>query len=575
MKKKILWLMLSWLIVAALVLASCGEAAPGEQEEEEEEEEEEPVVGEPQYGGTLTFADRYLYEPRNWDATTGAWMASVHFYPYLSFLVLGDVEKYGPRGTNDYAFCLHQEIPDQYLGGDLAESWEVSEEGLVFHLREGCMYTGNDRIGMEAREVTAEDVVIGLEHIMEGPLGAGASKFVEDIYAEGRYTVVIDFKYYEFLWGPMLIFGMGSVLYPPEVIEAGAENWRNQCGSGPFILKEYVTGSASTYVRNPDHWGTTTIDGVEYETPFIDELVLPIMPDELTAIAALRTAKIDLMGVAVRHVESLADTTPELIIHKYVSGGMVCVSPQIAHGIFADHDVRRALMVGIDMQAYVDSVLMGEGLIHPFPSPGSPYYTPLDELPPETRLLFEYDPDLAMDMLADAGYPDGFKVTMHMKPSNVRDADCAAFLVDQWAKIGVDVELNGLEQTVHEALRFNREFEGIYLRDDALGATTELAQRKTEAANLACSWNDAYFDEQLSIAQRTVDIEERTRILKEMAVYFIDDVGNINLPAGMNYKYWWPWLKNYYGEEDMGYANSVPVIVRMWIDEDLKDEMGY
>ncbi|GAI94031.1 unnamed protein product, partial [marine sediment metagenome] len=274
--------------------------------------------------------------------------ASVHFYPYLSFLVLGDIETYGPRGTNDYAFCLHQEIPDQYLGGDLAESWEVSEEGLVFHLREGCMYTGNANIGMEAREVTAEDVVIGLEHIMEGPLGAGASKFVKDIYAEGRYTVVIDFNYYEFLWGPMLIFGMGSILYPPEVIEAGAENWRNQCGSGPFILKEYVSGSASTYERNPDHWGTTTIDGVEYETPFVDKLVLPIMPDELTMIAALRTAKIDLVGVAVRHVESLAETTPELIIHKYVSGGMVCVSPQIAHGPFADRDVRRALMVGMD-----------------------------------------------------------------------------------------------------------------------------------------------------------------------------------------------------------------------------------
>jgi len=162
-----------------------------------------------------------------------------------------------------------------------------------------------------------------------------------------------------------------------------------------------------------------------------------------------------------------------------------------------------------------------------------------------------------------------------MKPSNVRDADTAAFLVDQWAKIGVVVELNGLEQTVHEALRFSRDFEGLYLRDDALGATTELVQRKTEAANLACSWNNAYFDEQISIAQRTADIEERTRILKEMGVYFIDDVGNINMPAGMSYKYWWPWVKNYYGEEDTGYANSIPMVVRMWIDEDLKAEMGY
>ncbi len=436
------------------------------------------------------------------------------------------------------------------------------------------MYIDNDRIGMERREVTADDVVFGLEHIMEGPLGKGATKFVKSIYADGKYKVVIEFKYYEALWGPMLIFGMGSVLYPPEVIKAGASEWRNQCGSGSFILKDHISGSASYYDSNPDHWGKTTISGVEYETTFVDKLVIPIIPDELTMVGALRTGKIDVTMVPERYVKSLGESNPELVIANYVAGGMVCVSPQCLRPPFSDRNVRRALMVGIDMQAYVDTVLLGNGLIHPFPSPGSPYYMPLEKLPPETRMLFEYNLDLAKKMLADAGYPKGLKIKMYMKPSNPRDADSAAFLVDQWAKIGVEVELIGMEQTVHEALRFSREFDGLYLRDDALGATTELAQRKTEAVNLAASWNNAYFDEQISKAQRMVDIGERTKILREMAVYFIDDVGNINMPAGMSYKYWWPWVKNYYGEEDAGYANSIPMVVRMWIDQDLKKKMG-
>ncbi len=117
--KKVLVLMLALALVAGFAYSGG----------EKEVEGIAAAPGAPQYGGTLTFADRYLYEPKNWDATTGAWMASVHYYPYLSFLVLGDVEKYGPRGTNEYAFQLHQEIPDQSLGGDLAESWEVSADG--------------------------------------------------------------------------------------------------------------------------------------------------------------------------------------------------------------------------------------------------------------------------------------------------------------------------------------------------------------------------------------------------------------------------------------------------------------
>jgi len=561
--KRVLILMVTMAMVAGFAFAgpsSEGTAAAAEG---------------PQYGGTLTYAWRYLYEPKDWDATDGAWMAASHVYPIYSFLVLGDCEKYGPRGTNDYAFQIHQEIPDQFLGGDLAESWEVKESGLTFHLKKGVMYTGNSRIGMAKRELTAEDMKAGMEHILAGPLGSGVKKFVKDIRVVDKYTLAVDFNYYEFTWGAMLVYGMGCVYYPPEVIKAGASEWRNQCGSGPFILEEYISGAGSTYKKNPDYYRTTTIGGTQYKTPFVDKLVIPVIMDELTMVGALRTGKIDVAQVPVRYVDSLKDTNPELIVSAYADSGMDCVSPDCADPPFNSRTLRRALMVGIDMQAYVDTVLLGKGVIHPFPSAGSPYNTPIKDLPPDTAVLYSGNKELAKKWLAEAGFPNGLKTKMYFKPTNARDSDCAAFLLSEWKKVGIDVELIGMEQTVHEALRFSRDFDGLYLRDDAHGATVELPQRKTECASLASSWNNATFDAMVTKAQRMVDPVERTKVLKEAAVLFIDDVGNINMPAGMVYKYWWPWVNNYYGEEEMGYANQQPAINTIWLDQSKKKAMGY
>jgi peptide/nickel transport system substrate-binding protein len=530
----------------------------------------------PQYGGTLTWSFWEWREPTNWDVTTGSWTNTSRFlYPMYSFLVIGDTETYGPRGTNEYPFQSHQEIPDQFLKGDLAERWEVKESGLTFYLRKGVMYTGNDRIGMAKRELTADDAVYGLKHILEGPLGKGISAFVKDIYAPDKYTVQVDFNYYEFTWGAMLIYGMGSILYPEEVIKAGGENWRNHSGTGAWIIENYTSGAGATYKRNPDYFGTTTIDGKVYETPFADKLVKPIIPDKLSMVSALRTGKLDVCQVDQQYVETLAQTSPELIVSEYPDGGMEVIHPDCADPPFDNMEVRRAMMIGMDFQSYIDTVLLGKGVNNPFPPPGSPYWTDIKDMPPEDQLLFSNDKTLAKKMLAEQGYPNGFTVKGYFKPSNAMNANCATWTESELRKIGITVELVGLEAAVHEALRFSRDFDGIYFRSDANGATTELPQRKTECASLASSWNNAVFDEMLTRAQKMVDVEARTALLKEAAQLFMHEVGNINMPAKYNYKFWWPWVNNYYGEEELGYGNQQPCIDTTWLDLSLKKKMGF
>jgi len=231
-------------------------------------------------------------DPKTWDVVFGG--SQSYTAPYMPYLIVGDVEKYGPRGTNEWAFQTEVEVPEQFIKGDLAETWEITMDKAVFHLRQGVMWTGNDHIGMEPREVTADDVVQALQRAITSPYGTASYYYVEDIYAEDKYTVVFEWTY-NFGW--VLWFdGMLAGIFPPEALaaEGGLADWRNQVGCGPFILDNYVEGTAATYLKDPNYTREkTTINGKEYQIPFIDKLVIPTVLDEASWVAALRTAKID------------------------------------------------------------------------------------------------------------------------------------------------------------------------------------------------------------------------------------------------------------------------------------------
>jgi peptide/nickel transport system substrate-binding protein len=295
----------------------------------------------------------------------------------------------------------------------------------------------------------------------------------------------------------------------------------------------------------------------------------------LSYISAVRTGKIDVAFVSQQYVDTLEKSSPEMIHEAYVAGSMFCIHPDCADPPFDNMEVRRALMIGLDFQSYIDTVLYGTGTVNPFPPPGSPYWTAVKDMPKEDQLLFSNDKALAKKMLAEQGYPNGFTVKGYFRPDTKLDTDAATWAESEFAKIGIKLELVGLEGAVHEALRFSRDFDGIYFRGDANGAATELPQRMTECASLASSWNNPVFDEMLTRARQMVDPVARTKILKEAASLFIHEVGNVNLPAGSNHWFWWPWINNYYGEEEASYASQQPCIDTVWIDQNLKKKMGY
>ncbi len=547
----------------------------------------EPVVvpGVPQYGGTLTFLMATAADEGKPGAHEGDWWGGcVHSGPIFERLTRGDIEKYGerPGGTGDFAFKIGVGIPLQWRTGEVAESWDVTADEIVFHIRRGVYFVPNliNPDMMERREITAHDVVWNLQRMLEkGQGGLGDADIVETpyeetIYAEDDFTVVVEMKGFdpEWIWKFEAFWGQYQ---PPEMVEAGPNEWENVVGTGPFILKEVAAGSHIIYAPNPYYWRKTTIDGVEYDIPFVGELVTPFIPDRAVQVSALRTALLDFVWwVNPEYGPSLDATNPEL--QSSVVGGTwpVFVSLRTDTPPLDDVNVRRALMIGLDREAVLSTVYLGVGATYVWPLvPGVAGHVPLEDLPPSTRLLFDFNPTLAKQMLAEAGYPDGFKMEIATESYFAPVTEMVAGL---WTDdLGLEVEMIIHEDVAFEAVREQKLHKDAILTDGSAGLEIESLKilYTTGGSRNYGNYSNPDYDALFDLMAIETDAAKRAAMGEELFVMALDDCSAIGIVSADQYHYWWPWLKNYYGESADDPWEWIPELI--WIDQALKVEMGY
>lgn len=581
MKKRGILFLVGGLAILSLLLASCSSTAEDSDSAASEDSDSAATDG-PQYGGTVTFLRSWPEDPSGFggpDLPAG-WVVAEVVHPYNERLLIGDVEKYGPRGTNEFAFRIWSYQPAKFLKGQLAESWEVSSDpmGVQFNIRKGVMWTGNANMGMDPRELTAYDVRDSLQRMVEVPATQARFSFVESITATDNYTVFVEFGTWKADWAYLLGYGPFPTIVSNETIEAGPADWRNAVGTGPFILTDYVEGSSITYKRNPDYWGTATIDGKEYtDIPFIDTLIFPVMVDESTKVAAIRTGKIDVYpNIPLRYEDSLKTSTPELETGLYLTGR----TPTILFNVrdnetFQNKELRRALMIALDLPA-IGKSLFGKAEQNSMPfSPALPENTPMEELPDSARMLFDYDPDLAREMLADAGYPNGLKIELEIG-GGAEEADIASLVSSYWGEIGVELIVEVLDSAANSASVMQRLYEDAYL-STALSTNNPLASLNFLANSEyeRCNFDDAYALAQYKLADSETDPAKSTQIMKALGVYLLDQVPGIPLGNEYGMLAWWPWIKNYQGELESGFLNYGYVLSTMWLDQSLKTELGH
>ena len=583
MTKKVVWVLLSCMIVLALVLASCGPAAE-EAAEEKGKEVVTPPSGEPEYGGTIRSLTVYAgIDPISWDQADICWMHNHSASPYAEMLVVGDLQK-GPRGTDEYSFMSQAWIPPLFLRGGLAESWEIlaDQNILRFHIRKGVYWQENPGI-MAARELTADDIEFSHNRTMSSPKAIPLYyDWIDSLEAVDKYTV--DVHYNEFCgnWGYRIGWGYYCMVsLPPELVENGnPADWHDVCGTGPFMLTDYLKGSAATYEKNPNYWDTTVINGKEYKLPFIDKLIWPIMPDESTRLAALRTGKVDMdEGVRWIYGETLEETNPDLLEWTWLTTSPLSIACRVDTPPLDNLKVRQALSMAINREEMLDSAVYGgAGMILSFPFAADwKLFTPIEELPESARMLFDYNPEKAKEILAEAGFPDGFKTNLVISSTGTTQTDIAAMLIDYWKKIGVDCELKPYEYANYLSVMTSRQYDQMYQISTGNGNPFSVL-RKTYLPEQ--TWNPAMFDDDhltglWTEAMAETDVTKQNALLKEANIYCIEQCPYIMLPVGYVLRYAWPWVKNYYGEHCVGSVCPGPVYARLWLDQNQKTDMGY
>ena len=583
MKKKIILLGLCVLLAASMigasVISSCGPKSTTTTTPT-------TAANTPQTGGSLTLFTQWgMEEPSGFDDNTPRiWSGSVWINPFTEWLCRGDIIKYGPRGNNAFGFQTYEMVPEEYLGGELAQNWEISASPLqiTFHLRQGVMFTGNTKINMAAREVTANDVVFSLKRVMAD---AGFAKgsggyltwFMNDVTAPDKYTVIVSMSAWTANWFFIMGGGMAmGAIQPKEMADANAngEDWHNAVGSGPFILTDYTAGVGATYAKNPNYWGTTTIGGKSYKEPFIDTLYYPVMADPSTQLAALRTAQIDWMpNVSMENQNTLTSNVPDLVQNKYLNGKVDQwrINRQGSKTL-KDKNVRQALMIGLDLQKISDLLYNGGPIVSWPIGPQTPGYTKLEDLPAVDQALYKYDVNKAKQMLATAGYPTGFSIEIDC-PATMQDL--ANTCASMWALIGVTANIKVLDATALTSLRDQVTYpDMLYSNYTVVNplVSEHLVAGDVVATNFLSS---EPFEAMYKAAEGEKDPVKRTALEKALGVAQLDDCGMISFAQPYTLNCYWPWMKNYFGELDSGYYNQMAMIKTIWIDKSLKTKLGH
>ena len=537
----------------------------------------------PQYGGTLNIGMIYVtLSPLSWDPADWTWKYNQDTGLTTETLFSADLSKSISRGGK-HAFAADSWLPTDAIRGELAESWKMSTDQPLrvdINLRKGVMFPDKPGV-MKSRELVAEDVVFSYNRLDKSPKKIPTYfDHIEKVEVTGKHSLRFTFKHYFSEWDYRFGWGYYSAIVPKEVSDAGAGNWKNLNGTGPFMLADYVQGSAATFTKNPIYWDKEKIAGQSYKLPFVDKIVYRTIKDEASYLTALRTAKLDVLeGVRWSAVEELKKNAPALKWKRWVDTGGTFIAMRVDTKPFDDIRVRRALNMAVNKPEIVKAYYGGNAVLFGYPMHPdyTGYYEPLDKMPVAAQELFAYNPDKAKALLAEAGFPKGFSFKTQVCSCSPDHMDLAPLVAAYLDKVGVKMEIQPMEYGAFlSAMTTKTNAAGYMMRNGHTNPTTSI--RKSFVSKQ--TWNpsqysDPEFDKRMNEAYQEPDESKRQLLIKLMTREIVEKAPYIWLPTPVGYTAWWPWVKNYDGELRAGSERPAPIHARMWIDEAMKKKMGF
>ncbi|WP_427979760.1 ABC transporter substrate-binding protein [Agarivorans sp.] len=336
----------------------------------------------------------------------------------------------------------------------LAESWDVSEDGLeyTFHLRKGVKFHSQKKGFQPTRDFNADDVVFSFErqddpehpyHKVSGGSyeyysGMGMNELVKEIVKVDDYTVKFVLSRPEAPFIANLAMDFASIFSAEQadaMLKAGTPEKLDldPVGTGPFQKVQYQKDSIIRYVGNKDYWRGA---------PEIDRLVFSITPDASVRYAKLKAGECHIMPYPnPADVEQMRnDPEINLMSQEGLNVGYLAFNAQKAP--FDNVKVRQALSLAVNKQAIIDAVFQGSGKIAKNPIPPTMWSYNNDTVD------YAYDPVKAKALLKEAGVSN-LKTNIWampvQRPYNPNARRMAEIIQADWAKVGVDAEIVSYE----------------------------------------------------------------------------------------------------------------------------------
>lgn len=316
---------------------------------------------------------------------------------------------------------------DMQIQPRLAESYEqLDDVTYKFNLRKGVKFHNGE-------ELKSSDVLFSFKRLYDIPAAQGQVDMIDPNGFEcpDDYTFILRTKEPWSALPAQVCSSYMNILNEKAVTEAGEDYNRNPVGTGPFKFVSWTPGDSIVVERFDDYWGDKAI---------LNKVVFRIITETTSRVIDLESGGLDIaLAVGVTDVERLQNN-PDFELIQFTHTGIRYGAFNCSKEIFSDKRVRQALNYATDVDT-IFNVLYDNGLgAMRADSPVIPL------LPGRNTDLpkYEYNPEKAKELLAEAGYPDGFSVEYNYL-ANTTNTRLGEMLQAQWAEVGVELIMSPLE----------------------------------------------------------------------------------------------------------------------------------
>lgn len=409
---------------------------------------------------------------------------------------------------------------DVHFGPDLAQEWEMkSDTDHVFHLRKGVSFHNGDAF-------TAHDVKWSWERVADreiSPIHYWKMSQVQTIEVIDDHTIRLLLKQPD----PFMAVAQtgstgraGTIVNRRAVEEAGqAYGKKVVIGTGPFKFVEWIENDRILLERNPNYWES---DADGNQLPYLDKVVIRIVPESSTALAAITTGELDGWNTAPYQFVQKLRADQNLTVYTLTGGNYVRLSMNVTRPPFDDVKVRQAVSYAINREEIVQQAFFGEAIVAhgPISPPMSQYYD--REFESGTNGQY-YDLDKAKALMKDSKYPDGAEVGYILTQVTFQPR-IAQIVQAHLAKIGIKVNLQVFENAAWRKRWLESDFDMVLTSPwaDLDPDETIYPQFHTGEKWNVGKWSNPEFDRQVEIARSTFDVKTRKAAYDKAVAMLVD-----------------------------------------------------